>query len=328
MKVPEKLDQIRALVSAARTLPMSSSIVINKAELLRMLEELGELLPDDLALAEKVLDRRDAMLYEATANAERLLNAAIEERKRMISEEEVLREARIEAAELIRNAQERSEQTSREIDEYVDAKLAHLEVAVTNILDTIRQGRQRLAEPGLYGELAAATEEGPAAEPTPLPRRTTSPDGLLTAGSGAGNAKPEWDLAQPWDAQPDEQTVLPRRGSARASESGRNPDAGAPPDHGTSQQDDAADSTDRQHSNAEPAASAGPAPQPRAIAQGWTPRRPPVATEAEAVALTDEQSFASEHEPGDAPSEDSSPDATVEQNGLAADSQPQEARTE
>jgi hypothetical protein len=211
VKVQEKLDEIRALVSGARSLPMSSSIVVNKAELSRLLTELGELLPDDLAQAEAVLSRRDAMLYEATANAERLLTAAIEERARMISDEEVLREARIEAAELIRDAQERSQRTSREIDEYVDAKLAHLEVSVTNILETVRQGRQRLAQPGLYSELASLPEAGSTLgnEPAPLPRRSTSQEPADSFAPGTGtdhaadrNPPPRWDAQRDRDALP------------------------------------------------------------------------------------------------------------------------------
>ncbi|HEU4544609.1 MAG TPA: hypothetical protein VFR23_26015 [Jiangellaceae bacterium] len=213
MKVQEKLDEIVALVGAARTLPMSSSIVVNKAELTRLLTELGELLPDDLAQAEAVLSRRDAILYESTANAERLLTAAIEERQRMISEEEILRQARIEAAEVIRGAQERSDRTSREIDEYVDAKLAHLEVSVANILETVRQGRQRLAEPGLYRELAALPEAHPASERATLPRRTRMPEGEDLLDRGATDewrAAPGWTATPQWDGPP-QGRALPRR---------------------------------------------------------------------------------------------------------------------
>jgi hypothetical protein len=214
VKVQEKLDEIRALVSGARSLPMSSSIVVNKAELSRLLTELGELLPDDLAQAEAVLSRRDAMLYEATANAERLLTAAFEERARMISDEEVLREARIEAADLIRDAQERSQRTSREIDEYVDAKLAHLEVSVTNILETVRQGRQRLAQPGLYSELASLPEAGSVSgnEPVPLPRRSMSPETADSFALGTGTDQADdWNAPPRWDAQSDNE-ALPRWG--------------------------------------------------------------------------------------------------------------------
>lgn len=156
MKAHHTLDEIVAFVESARSLPMSSSVVINRSELLDMLGELREILPDDLKQAQDVLNRRDQMFNEAASNAERLLNAAAEEKQRLVSEEEVVRAARIEAGDMVRTAREQSEQMSRQVDGYVDAKLAHLEVSVSNILDAIRRGRTQLSEAaGLYADLAA-----------------------------------------------------------------------------------------------------------------------------------------------------------------------------
>jgi hypothetical protein len=156
MKIQDKLDEVMAFVESARGLPMSSSVVVNKAELARLLDELRELLPDDLLEAQVVLDRREHILTEAVANAERLLVAAEEEKQRLVSEEEVLRQARIEAGTVLQSARAESEHMAREIDGYVDAKLANLEVSITKLLDTVRQGRDHLAQPGLYNDLAAA----------------------------------------------------------------------------------------------------------------------------------------------------------------------------
>lgn len=156
MKAHHALDEIVAFVEAARSLPMSSSVVLNRSELLDMLNKLREILPDDLKQAQDVLDRRDQMLNEAASTAERLLNAAAEEKQRLVSEEEVVRAARIEAGDMVRAAREQSEQMSRQVDGYVDAKLAHLEVSVSNILDAIQRGRSQLSDAaGLYADLAA-----------------------------------------------------------------------------------------------------------------------------------------------------------------------------
>ena len=338
MKVQERLDEIKALVGGARTLPMSSSIVVNKAELLRLLTELGELLPDDLAQAEAVLSRRDAMLYETTANAERLLTAAMEERQRMISEEEVLREARIEAAEVIRAAQERSERTSREIDEYVDAKLAHLEVSVTNILETVRHGRQRLAEPGLYNELAAQAGADAAAE-VPLPRRPMMPvtEGLLSPSATARGSAPAWDGPLQWEPPTSERNALPRRGLSLGGEAtpggpallGRDapPEADALPE-GHSLPEVAGRHADR----AEPAGSAETREITAAAegSAGWTPRRPenPAASDTDASEGTEQSAAAAPAAAAGEPTADEAANPTAEQGEPTSDSRAQEARTE
>jgi hypothetical protein len=158
MRLREKLDEITEFVVAARGLPVSSSVIVNKAELTRLLEELRELLPEDLIEAQAVLDRRDEILTEAVSNAERLLTAAGEEQRRLVSEAEVVQEARVEAGALIQGAHDQAAQMARDIDAYVDAKLAHLEVSVTKLLEAVRQGRERLAQPELYSELGDLPE--------------------------------------------------------------------------------------------------------------------------------------------------------------------------
>lgn len=158
MDAHDKLDKIIAFVDNAKTLPMSSSVMINKADLTRMLEEMRAALPEELQAAQKVLKQRDELLSDATANAERLLTAAEEERQRLVSEEEVLREARTQAGEAVRAAREKTEQMRSDVNAYVDAKLAHLEVSVSNILETVRQGRTRLSDPNAYAELAASDD--------------------------------------------------------------------------------------------------------------------------------------------------------------------------
>lgn len=164
MKIHDKLNEVVKYIESARGLPMSSSVLVNKAELTRLLEELRGLLPNDLVEAQAVLDRRERIIAEAITNAERLLVAAEDERRRLVSEEEVLREARIEAGTVLQSARAESEQMAHEIDGYVDAKLAHLEVSITKLLDSVRQGRQHLAEPGLYDELASTDEPETSAE--------------------------------------------------------------------------------------------------------------------------------------------------------------------
>jgi hypothetical protein len=153
MQAHQKLDEIVAALEGARSLPMSSSVVVNRTELLDLLTELRAMLPGELEEARDVLKRREILLTEATSSAERLLEAAAEERQRMVSEDEVVRAARIEAGEMLQTARDQSEQMSRQVDSYVDAKLAHLEVSVSNILEAVRRGREHLSEPtGLYPE--------------------------------------------------------------------------------------------------------------------------------------------------------------------------------
>jgi multidrug efflux pump subunit AcrA (membrane-fusion protein) len=161
MDVHDKIDEIVKFLESARTMPMSSSAVVNRPELLGMLEEVRGMLPSNLRAAEAVLDQREALLAEARANAERLIATGQQEQERLVSEHGVLVAAEAKAEQTTAAAALRSEELRRQVDDYVDAKLAHLEVQVDKILDTVRQGRDRLRVTSSYDELGAVEEPLP-----------------------------------------------------------------------------------------------------------------------------------------------------------------------
>ena len=156
MDVHDKLDEIVAYLESARAMPMSSSAVVNRSELLARLDAVRAMLPGSLRAAEMVLDQREELLAEAKANAERIIEAATQEQERLVSEHSVLVAAESKAEEIRAAAIAKVDDMRGQVDDYVDAKLAHLELAVDKILDTVRQGRERLRSSNAYGELGAA----------------------------------------------------------------------------------------------------------------------------------------------------------------------------
>ncbi|HEX6577780.1 MAG TPA: hypothetical protein VF082_05375 [Jiangellaceae bacterium] len=156
MDVHDKLDEVVAYLESARAMPMSSSAVVNRTELLARLDAVRAMLPGSLRAAEMVLDQREELLAEAKANAERIIESATREQERLVSEHGVLVAAETKAEEILATAIAKGDDMRGEVDDYVDAKLAHLELAVDKILDTVRQGRERLRSSNAYGELGAA----------------------------------------------------------------------------------------------------------------------------------------------------------------------------
>ncbi|MGW1144785.1 cell division initiation protein, partial [Streptomyces sp. NPDC002454] len=69
MDVQKKLDEIVAAVGNARSMPMSASCVVNRAELLALLDEVRAALPGSLAQARELLGDREGMVAEARAGA-------------------------------------------------------------------------------------------------------------------------------------------------------------------------------------------------------------------------------------------------------------------
>jgi vacuolar-type H+-ATPase subunit H len=146
--VQKKLDEIVAAVSGARSMPMSASCVVNRAELLALLEEVRAALPDSLAQAQELIGDRDQMVDQARQEAERIISTAHAERGSLISGTEVARRSQAEADRILAEARREAEEVRAEADEYVDSKLANFEVVLTKTLGSVGRGREKLLGTG------------------------------------------------------------------------------------------------------------------------------------------------------------------------------------
>lgn len=177
-----KVDDLITLVTGARAMPLSASCVLNRDDLLRALTEVRGIVPVEVAAAQAVVADRDVILADARARAEGILATAERERARLVSETELVRDARDEADRILAAARQAARSMRKEIDEYVDGKLATFEVVLTRTMASVARGRDRLAGRTGYGQLAdAATPPGAghvvveprpagtAAPPTPAP---------------------------------------------------------------------------------------------------------------------------------------------------------------
>ncbi|MFD3839513.1 ATP synthase F0 subunit B [Streptomyces sp. NPDC058642] len=148
MDVQKKLDEIVAAVSGARSMPMSASCVVNRAELLAMLEEVRAALPDSLAQAQELIGGREQMVEQARQEAERIISTAHAERGSLISDTEVARRSQAEADRILAEARREAEDVRAEADDYVDSKLANFEVVLTKTIGSVGRGREKLLGTG------------------------------------------------------------------------------------------------------------------------------------------------------------------------------------
>jgi vacuolar-type H+-ATPase subunit H len=170
--VQKKLDEIVAAVSGARSMPMSASCVVNRAELLSMLEEVRAALPGSLAQAQELIGDREQMVEQARQEAERIIQSAHAERGSLISDTEVARRSQAEADRILAEARREAEEIRAEADDYVDSKLANFEVVLTKTLEAVGRGRQKL-----HGRIAT-DDLGALADDTGTVQHTSDADYL------------------------------------------------------------------------------------------------------------------------------------------------------
>ncbi|MEU9100295.1 ATP synthase F0 subunit B [Streptomyces sp. NPDC048361] len=144
MDVQKKLDEIVGVVGGARSMPMSASCVVNRADLLAMLEEVRQALPGSLAQAQELIGGREQMVEQARQEAERIIESAHAQRGTLISDTAVARQSQDEADRILDEARREAEEIRAEADDYVDSKLANFEVVLTKTIGSVDRGREKL----------------------------------------------------------------------------------------------------------------------------------------------------------------------------------------
>jgi hypothetical protein len=126
-------------------MPMSSSVMINRAEFLDLLGALEAAIDQTLSQATEVVGDREAVLAEGITQAEEIVRAAEMERDVLVSETDVFRLAEARAAEITESARKAAEELQAETDQYVEEKLANFELTLERTLELVRRGRAKLS---------------------------------------------------------------------------------------------------------------------------------------------------------------------------------------
>ncbi|MEY2454832.1 MAG: hypothetical protein QOD92_4406 [Acidimicrobiaceae bacterium] len=151
------LRRVGEMIAGARPMPLSSSVMINKDEVLEMLDEALERLPDELRAARWLLKERDEYLAKTRRDADDILDAARARAERMVQRTEVVKAAELRARRTIDAADEEARRLRLECEDYCDQKLASFEIVLERTLKTVGAGRTKLQGNPLSGEVPVVT---------------------------------------------------------------------------------------------------------------------------------------------------------------------------
>ena len=140
----EKLTSAITMIEEARGVPLSASCVVHRGEMLELLDEAREALPNDLESAQKLIAARDAIIEEGRVSAEQMIAMAREDVARMVEQTSIVQMARDEARKILDEARTLGDQEKQEVEEYIDGRLATLEVILNKTQDAVARGRERL----------------------------------------------------------------------------------------------------------------------------------------------------------------------------------------
>ena len=160
------IDEAIGMVAAGRPLPMSSTVKVNKHELMEVLEEIREALPEELRRARWLLKEKEEFLAQARQERQEIIDQGRAQVSRMIERQEITRAAEARARQIVAEARADARTLQRRVEDYCDHKLASFEAVLERTSRTLQQGREKL--------LGTAAIDGDVAQGAPG-TQTTAP---------------------------------------------------------------------------------------------------------------------------------------------------------
>jgi cell division septum initiation protein DivIVA len=146
MDVLVLIDTLDDLVHNAKPIPLTDRVRVDKEGIYDLLDQIRATIPEEIKQARWVVKERQEMLAEATREAERMVNQAREFRERLISDEEVTKQAERAAEVIIEDARGREREILLGGEDYADEILNTLESNLSKFNVAVQRGRDHLAE--------------------------------------------------------------------------------------------------------------------------------------------------------------------------------------
>lgn len=139
------VEELIDIVSTAKSVPLSASVMVSREELLELLEAARQELPDELRRARRLLKDREEVFQAARREAIEITDDARVQAERMVQRTEIVRQAEYRAMRIVEDAESEARRLRHEAEDYVDQKLAGFEIVLDRTMKTVRAGRERLA---------------------------------------------------------------------------------------------------------------------------------------------------------------------------------------
>ena len=159
--VGAQIEALREAVRSGRSMPMSASTVINRADFLAALDKLEETYLAATVESHALVAHRESVIEAAERAAEEIIRQAHLEEDRLVSDTEVFRMAQRRAEEVLTAAKAESDALRTETEAYIEQRFANFEHALERTLTEVRRGIANLANRSAFDEPAAYNLDGP-----------------------------------------------------------------------------------------------------------------------------------------------------------------------
>ena len=132
------------MVQDARSMPLAADkCILERDKVLDMLDEIIAQLPAELKQSRTIVESRNELISQARREAENIVRQAQEQSKQMVTKEAIYAEAKKRSEELVGQTQAKIEQLRKAGNAYMDDSLRQTEEVVSKALAEIRETRMK-----------------------------------------------------------------------------------------------------------------------------------------------------------------------------------------
>ncbi|KGF09784.1 Uncharacterised protein [Urinicoccus massiliensis] len=144
MDVLKYVDDLEDIVETSSTIPLTGKIMVEKEEILDLLENLRRDLPLELTEATQIRKDKDLIIKDAHKEAEKIIQGARAQADQLVAEDELVRKANARAQELMDTANNESNQIRIGARDYADKLLEQTQVQLSDVIKLLNENRQEL----------------------------------------------------------------------------------------------------------------------------------------------------------------------------------------
>ena len=145
MAVDKYLDEIDDVLEEAWSLPLSGGKRMVDIDRIRnLIDEIRLHLPEEIKDAKAVVSDREEILNDARAQAEDIIKKAEERARVLVSEEEIYKSAQTKAAEILNETRQKSKAAERAALDFTESVLSKSDAAVLAAYNEIKNTKATL----------------------------------------------------------------------------------------------------------------------------------------------------------------------------------------
>lgn len=148
-RIEEVIEEIEEYIEDCKFQPLSSTkIVVNKDELINLLEELKDRTPEEIRKYQKIISNKEAILADAQAKADAILEEAQIETNEMVNEHQIMQQAYAQANEIVSAATNQANEilanASAEADELRLSAMSYVSGVMNDLEGVLSEGASNM----------------------------------------------------------------------------------------------------------------------------------------------------------------------------------------